>query len=226
MFTHDSISCDQVTNELAVPTGTLDQAAIDQHLASCPPCASQYEQLRRIDRVWQATRPGEPDEAHWQQLWSQVEDQVFASIPAARYSTSAGAPARQRWATIWAFAAVAQAAAVLLAAWIFFRPPVNSPDAAVVPPGPSAPSTSQPGAPELTAATARPAAHASVQVEYELEEGQTLFLVLDSRGETVVVKPRFVSTEELVAFDGESPDPYASAFQMTFVMLNAMEGME
>ena len=124
MFSQDSVSCDQVTHELAVPTGALDQAVIDQHLAGCPSCASQHAQLRRLDRVWQATRPVEPGEAHWQQLWSQVGNPGLCLRPgSASFNALSPSPGRQRWGAIWAFAAVAQAAAVLLAAWIFFRPP-------------------------------------------------------------------------------------------------------
>ena len=217
MFRNDSVTCDQVSHELAAPAGGLDMAEIDQHLASCPQCARQAERFRRLDHLWDATRPVEPSEAHWQRLWSQVEQDALAALPTSK-SGGWSASASRRWGSIWAVAAVAQAAAVLLAAWVVFRQPTGTETLPAKPPA-------QAVAPQVAAALPSPAA-APVQVEYELEHGQTLFLVLDARGETVVVKPRFVSTEELVAFDGESPDPYASAFQMTFVMLNAMEGME
>jgi hypothetical protein len=191
------MNCDAIRRELAVPNGSIPGADLAQHLAACGPCAAHAESLERLDDAWAATRPAVPGPLTWEGMWARVQD-APAPAPAAGHS---------RVAALWACAAMAQAAAVLLAFWVFFR---QSP----------APSAGPAPAPALAAASQ------PVQVEYELDQGQTLFLVLDARGGTVVVKPRFVSTEELVAFDGEGPDPYASAYQMTFVMLNAMEGME
>lgn len=237
------ITCDEVERELAVPTGALEASALQRHLDECARCAREAEQLRRLDAAWQATRPEVPGSAAWASLWTHVSAEASPSrVVSRRWHGAPGALAisgssrRQRWGTVWAVAAVAQAAAVLLGAYLLLgrSPSGSAPTPAMRPtvevePGAIAQVSPAPASSEVN----RPQAGVGetgeamvTQVEYELEEGQTLFLVLDERADRVVVKPRFVSTADLVAFDPESPDPIASSVQMDMELLNALEGME
>lgn len=206
--------CDDVARALAEGGHGLDARELASHLDACPRCAAAARSLRRLEQTWALTRPAEPGDATWRALWDRVESAVDA--PPALLSMT-HRPRRARWGAVWAIAAVAQAAAVLLAANLFWpRTPERT---TVVAAGSASPApVAQPAPPSP--------APSVVQVEYELEEGQTLFLVLGRRGGALIVKPRFVSTAELVAFDGGTADPYASAAQMDFVVLNVMEGME
>lgn len=208
--------CDDVTRELAAPTGEVDAGAIAQHVASCPSCASYAEASARLDRVWAATRPADPTPAQWERLWSAVEEGAPIAPATLRLAPLAGgAPASWRRGRAPAIAAafVAQAAAVALLTWALFRPDHRAT------PTPSA------GLQTVSALATAPGAP-SQTVEFELEEGQTLFLVLDEHAGKVVCRPQFLATADLVAFDGESPDPYALAFQSDLEMLNAMESLE
>lgn len=204
--------CDEVTRELAVPTGALDAASVAQHVASCPSCASWAEASARLDRVWEATRPADPRPEQWERLWSAVVAPETAPVTL-RLAPLADRPApsrRRGWAPLIAAAFVAQAAAVAMLTWAALRP-----DRA----------TTSPTSGFQTVSTHAPIAPAQT-VEFELEEGQTLFLVLDEHAGKVVCRPQFLSTADLVAFDSESPDPYALAFQSDLEMLNAMESLE
>lgn len=206
--------CDEVTRELAAPTGKVDALALSRHVATCPDCASWAEASARLDLVWSASRPADPSSGHWEQLWSAVTAEADAEAPAAlRLASVAASPARRRWLVpAIAAAFVAQAAAVAALTWMLFRPGHDTPT----------PSTGFQTVSTHAGAPVGP----SQTVEFELEEGQTLFLELDEQGGKVVCRPRFLETADLVAFDGESPDPYALAFQSDLEMLNAMESLE
>jgi hypothetical protein len=202
--------------EPMAPGGEVDPATLAEHVASCPACGAWSDASVRLDRLWEATRPAEPGPDAWARLWSEVvagraPDRDAAIEPEPEPATlrpaplAAGRPRRRWLAPALAAAFVAQAAAVFLAAWVLFRD--ARPD----------------GAPPIAADAI---AAAPQSIVFELDEGQTLFLVLDEQGGKVLCQPKLLSTAELVAFDGESPDPYALAFQSDLEMLNAMESLE
>ncbi len=214
------LRCDEVTRELAVPTGAVDAEVLARHVASCPSCAAWADASARLDRLWEETRPAEPGPEHWERVWSAVASEgagkprtlrLTPTAPAAGVGSAPRAPRRWLFPAI-AAAFVAQAAAVAVLTWVVFRPHREAPTPAT-------------GISTVSAGT--PAPMPSPQtVEFELEEGQTLFLVLDERAGKVICKPQFLATADLVAFDSESPDPYALAFQSDLDMLNAMESLE
>jgi hypothetical protein len=124
--------CDDVTRELAIPTGALDPADLAAHLASCASCAEWSSRSSRLDRIWEATRPAEPSADALDSLWAHASAALDA--PA---TLRLEAPIRpRRWATV-AFA-LASAAAVLLAASALLRDPAADPhkvvDNRIVPP--------------------------------------------------------------------------------------------
>jgi hypothetical protein len=73
--------CDDVIQELGVPTGGLDPVALDDHVASCPRCIAEARRVERLDGIWEATRPEEP--ADFDAVWARVTDAVGAA-PASR----------------------------------------------------------------------------------------------------------------------------------------------
>ena len=103
--------CDDVTRELASPSGHLDPSDLAGHLASCSHCAEWSRRASRLDRIWEATRPGDPSADALDALWAGASAALNAEpVPdTLRFE----APSRRRWATV-AFA-LASAAAVLLA---------------------------------------------------------------------------------------------------------------
>jgi hypothetical protein len=117
--------CVAVKRELSVPTGGLSAAEVAAHLAGCPRCASWAEQSERLDRLWDATRPDEPEPADWERVWSRVIKALDRgeSSPARAAITSR----RASWVRPWRRAAIAalalaQAAAIVLAVLLPGRP--------------------------------------------------------------------------------------------------------
>jgi hypothetical protein len=121
-----------------------------------------------------------------------------------------GPGGRRRWLVpALGVAILAQAAALLIAVGTLFRTSETTPAVA--------------SRPSIAPAVTTP----SQVVEFELEEGQTLFLELSGADGRVVCRPRFVNTSELVAFDGEDDsNAFAVAYQADITMLNVMEGMD
>jgi hypothetical protein len=165
--------CADVTRELAVPSGRIDPAAIESHVANCLACAVEAKRAERFDRIWAATQPAEPSPGMWERVWSRVSQaaEAPATIPIASRRPA-------RWSKWVAIAAVAQAAAVFGVAMIVFQQTRGA----------------------TGTGTSRAVAVAQA-FEFELEAGQTLFLELDERGDRVLCKPRFENTAELVALD-------------------------
>lgn len=81
--------CEDVIRELAASTGEPDQAAMAQHLAGCPACATWARRAGQLDALWDATRPPEPAPEAWDSVWATIARQLEA--PA---SLEAVAPAR------------------------------------------------------------------------------------------------------------------------------------
>jgi hypothetical protein len=128
--------CDDVIRELAVPTDDRDSANLSEHLASCSSCTDWAKRADQLDRLWEATRPGEPSLEAWDAVWSHVAASLDSStaegikafsLPMASSngsSTEVETPVvltrsssrarRWNWAAI-SLIGVAQAAAILLA---------------------------------------------------------------------------------------------------------------
>ena len=117
--------CEDVSRELATPTGTPSPVEMADHLASCPGCAEASRRSDRLDRIWEATRPAEPSIQALDTLWARASAALDA--PRSAVIPFEKAPARRgRWAVVAFFAA--QAAAVLVAASFLFQNDVSRND--------------------------------------------------------------------------------------------------
>lgn len=104
--------CQDATREISSPTGGVDQADLNRHLASCPRCAAWAKRSAQLDRLWAQTQPVEPAAA-FDQAWASVSRRLgeAAGHPAVRPAAFAS---RRRWALAMAVP-VAAAAAVFIA---------------------------------------------------------------------------------------------------------------
>jgi hypothetical protein len=130
-----TMRCVDVIEELAAPHGP-DSAALTEHLTHCPRCATWARRSARLDRLWEATRPEEPAPEAWATVWAQVSQALdtaspLAQSPRLRPSATLGPRPWRRWGV--ATFAIAQAAVILVAAWLVSRPGPDRPR-----PGPSA----------------------------------------------------------------------------------------
>jgi hypothetical protein len=119
-----TMRCVDVIEGLADPHGP-DSAALTEHLTHCPRCAAWARRSARLDRLWEATRPEEPAPEAWATVWAQVSQALdtappLAPSPRLRPSAAPGPRPWRRWGV--ATFAVAQAAVLLVAAWIVTRP--------------------------------------------------------------------------------------------------------
>jgi len=108
--------CLDVTRELAVPTGLVDSAELNRHVASCPHCSVWARRARQFDRLWENTRVEAPDAA-FDGLWSNVR-RALDNPPEAAETRPSIASSRMRWRM--AVAVLAPAAALLVAALLLF----------------------------------------------------------------------------------------------------------
>ncbi len=122
--------CEDVTRELASPTGAVPQATLAAHLASCPSCAEWSRRAAQLDRIWEATRPLDPSPERLDALWLDASAaldrrEVATAAPAARTLTLPARPWRP-WPLGIAIGAgavgLAQAAALLFAVFLPGRP--------------------------------------------------------------------------------------------------------
>lgn len=124
--------CVDVIEKLAVLAGP-PSAELAEHMARCPHCAAWAERDARLGQYWEATRPEEPGAAVWASVWAKVTQALEATPvapPALAVSLprpDSSMPARpwQRWA--WASFGIAQAAVLLVGAWLVTRPDVVRP---------------------------------------------------------------------------------------------------
>jgi len=105
-------------------------AEVEAHLASCPHCAAWARRDARLSRLWEATQPQEPSPAAWTTLWDRVTSTLEAtpstlSASSLKLIPSTEVPPWRRWT--WGALAVAQAAVILLGAWLVSRPEVVGP---------------------------------------------------------------------------------------------------
>lgn len=193
--------CADAERELTTPSPGLDNVELARHLESCPACARSATLARQFDALWEATRPVEPAAPAWDRVWSEVvrrDGPVILAMPANR---------SRRWLVPALVATViAQAAAVLVAVGIAL----------------GGHGTPAPASVPMLAAQPRPA----VEVVLDIAEGQTWIVELVSEGNNqLTLKPRLLDPEDLVAYDGESPNPFDVAAQTPMVVINWAEGL-
>jgi len=106
--------CEDVTREIAVPTGELDSTDLASHLAICSGCADFRDRSQQLDRLWDATRPADPSPESWQTLW--------AAVTAAAEPKTIPITASPRWRhRLLTGMALAQAAVLMIAALALFQ---------------------------------------------------------------------------------------------------------
>ena len=109
--------CEDLTRELARPTGALASAEVLGHLAACPACAERSRRDGQLDRIWEATRPLGPSMDAMDDLWARAARELDGlKSPATLKLAAPGRARRPRRAMVALF--VAQAAAILVAALI------------------------------------------------------------------------------------------------------------
>ena len=121
--------CEDLTREIASPTGALDPAAMAGHLAACPACDEWSRRAEKLDRIWEATRPSGPSMDAMDALWARASAELDAR-KAAPAMLRLDRPGRRRWAM--AGLVLAQAAAVLVAAAVLLRHDAGRPIAVAV----------------------------------------------------------------------------------------------
>ncbi len=171
--------CDEVTRELAAPTGQLDPAELSRHLSSCPRCAAWADQTERFDRLWDATRPAEPSAAAFDQIWSNVTQAAESQAD----RTILRLPAGRRWARSLTLALLAQAAALLVAGLILWSRSAEPPEGRLAQ-GPNAPTALvSSGSDEVTpdGAEALPG-DLALRSSFEAEPGRTLIIQINNDG--------------------------------------------
>jgi anti-sigma factor RsiW len=112
--------CEDLTRELASPTGALSPAEVAGHLAACPACAEWSRRARRFDQIWEATRPPGPLMDAMDALWARASRELDALEAPVTLKLATPGRARRRRLAVAAFA-FAQAAAILLAALVLFH---------------------------------------------------------------------------------------------------------
>lgn len=135
--------CEDLTRELATPTGALSSAEMSEHLAACPACSEWSRSADRLDRIWAATRPVEPSMEALDALWARASvelDGIEAKAPSTLKFVRP-ARSRRRWAVV---ALVAQAAAILVAALVLLDRDRTRPQGVIAQKTPSKPDAVEP----------------------------------------------------------------------------------
>ena len=87
-----TMRCRDVSRAIAALPGAMSESEIQAHLAACPRCAKMAEGVRRLDRLWESTRPELPSAASWESAWARI-DRELAAAPEPVASNSSTAPA-------------------------------------------------------------------------------------------------------------------------------------
>ncbi len=123
--------CEDLTRELATPTGSSTPAERAGHLAACPGCAEWARRADRLDRAWDATRAPEPGPEALDALWARASAALDA--PATLRLVPVGADARRRRWARGALSAAAAAAVLIAVAVPAWRGVAPGPEVAQVP---------------------------------------------------------------------------------------------
>jgi hypothetical protein len=134
--------CNDVIRELSMVGDGRDKVSLARHLAECNSCARWAERSAQLDRLWEATRPGDPSPETWNDLWSRVvatidqpgtladHDLKGASYLRAMPESSVvpQSSSARHWRGIAALTtiALAQAAALLLAVGLSWNSPIKT----------------------------------------------------------------------------------------------------
>lgn len=219
--------CEDVIRELALSGNAQASAAFADHLKSCPSCQAWAHRAAQLDRLWEATRPAEPEPEVWDSLWSQIARSRDTSTselsspvsPAYQNGSTNGfvlnfegkrpepppARARSSRSRRWAFvvvAGLAQAAAIVLVAglsWRYFAP--SKPEVAL-----ETPANSTPAKPESVASR--------LQV-VDIEEGHVVVIVAEPTGLLVVDRTPKGMTPAVARLDWYGDERYF-AWQQVF----------
>jgi len=123
--------CEEVTRELAAPTGLADPAALAGHVASCPGCAEWSRRSARLDRIWDAM------EALWLGASAALDASKTLRLLDADRARARSRTRGRRWVLAVVGLGVAQAAALLLVTLSAIRRDRAPDRVAVVAPSPS-----------------------------------------------------------------------------------------
>jgi hypothetical protein len=210
--------CVDVIEELAAPHGP-ESAALTEHLAGCPRCAAWARQSARLDQLWEMTRPEEPSPATWSAVWSQATQSLDA-VPSSRllpFAASRPHPWRRR--AMLAFG-IAQAAALLVGAWLVTRtdpgrPPVQNGLAlnpASIKPGVTAPVPTPTRAANVVTVTTTKGA------EIDIDYGAQVMIHSGPEGVTVVSRATYEGSGAVATLQSGPVD-------RNFEMFNIIEAM-
>jgi hypothetical protein len=124
--------CEDLTRELASPTGAHSPAELAGHLADCPCCAERARQADRFEQLWQATRPIEPSPLMMDALWASASAALEAQSAPSTLRLE-GFTHRRGW--LRPALLVAQAAAILIAVgFVWVRKNQVEPEQVVITP--------------------------------------------------------------------------------------------
>jgi hypothetical protein len=196
--------CRKVIRELAAPTGHLNSAAIDEHLARCPACRAWSERAKELDRLWHATRPPEPTTQTWDTVWANLAGVLdgpvakgLESPPLFGSNDGLTTPINHtrvlkrspgsHWRTLAGISLVglAQAAAVLLAVGLTRNgsDPSRPPQTAMGTESPGSSAVSRPDNLPVNPSSAVPST-------IEIEEGQLVVVLIRNQGKSSSVVER------------------------------------
>jgi hypothetical protein len=230
--------CEEIIQELSAPSDNRDSTALAEHLAGCRSCAEWAERAALLDRVWQVTRPAEPEPHVWDSIWASLAplldqstlEAVRSSVPdadspvescrAARFDAPERRPSTG--SRPWKLGAavlvgLAQAAAVLLAIGLAWQPHTSRQITQ------TAEITGQP-APTVAIHFAGP---------IEIEEGRVVLIEAREQASRMIL-PLCLSNLTLVPISVEGPalrvvdqTPAGVFFGVDdwYVMFNAVEGI-
>ncbi len=156
--------CSDVTRELSAPTGALGSAPLAEHLAACPRCASWAEQSRRLDRIWEATRPAPLPDAAWDRIWSNVAATLDQPTTSSRRTPAA----RRLWLRPAMLGLVLSSAAAILLGFVTLLQTTGRP-------------VSKPAIERSDASLVALAPAAVPTVEFDLEQDQVALISLDKQ---------------------------------------------
>jgi hypothetical protein len=177
-----------------------DRAALAEHLAACPACASQAGRDAALARVWEATRPADPGEAAWETVWARVSERLDHAArpePVPERLPFAAVSAAGRWRRYATSAFIVAQAAALLGAVVLWGAHRPTPDATV------------------RTETPRGDVKVGVGVEIEIEPGELVLIHLE--GET----PRVVT----LSHEEQRPDTLDES-TVLFNDAEALAGMQ
>ena len=187
--------CVDVIRELSAPTGSFEDPAVADHLAHCTRCAAWAERDARLGRLLELTRAEEPSAETWEKAWSRIAD-ALDGAPAEVLTIKQ--PVRSRRA-LWAFAGIAQIAALVLAV-LYFHGHRAAPGTQVAEPSQPVAAGPQPESPPAPVVAEQPIDIPSGELVVIREErGQVEMVELALNGNPGQVDPAYEALNSLEA---------------------------